>query len=80
MSRYSFDDPHGETTAARQALLDNRCEHGTKRHRTRKRSKKLSAKKKSVAKHVAAVKNAKRRRKAAAALAYWRGDREEYPK
>ncbi len=79
MSRRSFDDPHGETTAARQALLDNRCEHATKRHRVRKRSKKLSAKKKSAIKHASAVNNAKRKRKSDAARAYWRGERPDHP-
>lgn len=80
MSRYSFDDANGTSTAALQALLDNRCEHATKRHRTQKRAKKLSAKKRSAVKHAAEARDAKRRRKSAAALAYWRGETDEHPK
>lgn len=32
MSRRSFDDPHGKSDEARNALLDNRNEHAPKRH------------------------------------------------
>ncbi len=79
MSRKSFDDPHGQSIEARQALLDNRCEHKTKRHRTRKRSKKLSEAKRSRAAHRRAVNDAARRKKLAKARAYWQGKRDEHP-
>lgn len=80
MSRRSFDDdPHGKSDAARQALLDNRNEHAPKRHRTRKRNKALSAKKRSALAHRNSRAAATRARKHAAALAYWRGETPEYP-
>ena len=51
MSRRSFDDPHGNSDEARQALLDNRCENRrTKRHRTRKRSARLNQEKREKSK------------------------------
>ena len=43
MSHRTFNnDPHGISDAARRALLDNRCEHKSKRHRTLGRRKRLS--------------------------------------
>jgi hypothetical protein len=79
VSAKTFDDAHGMSDEARCGLLDNRCEHGSKRHRTRKRMKAVSARKKEQAKHVVAVANARRRRWLAAARAYWEGACNEHP-
>jgi hypothetical protein len=79
VSRRSFDDPHGKSDAARQALLDNRDEHATKRHRTQKRAKALSAAKRERAAHRRAMNDAKRSKKLAAARAYWSG-KGDHPK
>lgn len=79
MSHRTFDDPHGTSLAARQGLLDNRCEHKPKRHRTLGRRRRISAKKKrKVAAKVAAI-DAARRKFKAAARAYWRGERDDHP-
>jgi hypothetical protein len=79
VSHRTFDDPHGTTLEARQGLLDNRCEHGKKRHRTLGRRRRLSAKKKSRIKQVLAVKRAAFQRYKARVRAYWRGDAEAHP-
>ncbi len=77
MSHRSFADPN--SLEARQALLDNRCEHATKRHRVRKRQKALSAAKRARIKHVVGMALAARRRHTAAVRAYWTGQAEEHP-
>jgi len=81
MTLKSFSDPHGNTTEARQALLDRATERShPKRHRTQKRAKVLSKKKRQAAEHKRAVNDARRRHKLAAARSYWRGERDEHPK
>jgi hypothetical protein len=74
----TFDDPN--SIEARQALLDNRCEDSKpKRHRVRKRSKKLAAKKRSRIKHANAVRAAAIAKLRAATRSYWLGLRAEHP-
>jgi hypothetical protein len=51
MSHRTFNDPHGMSDVARQALLDNRSEHKPKRHRTLPRRKRLSKAKRQRIKH-----------------------------
>lgn len=79
MSHRTFDDPHGTTLEARQGLLDNRCEHGPKRHRTLGRRKRMSAKKKSRIKAANAKRLAAFRRHKARIQAYWSGETESHP-
>jgi len=79
MSHRTFDDPHGTSTEARQGLLDNRCEHGPKRHRTKGRRKRISAKKKARIKHANGVRLAAFRKFKDRARAYWRGISEAHP-
>lgn len=79
MSQRSFNDLHGKSSEAREALLHNRCEHKPKNHRTQKRAKALSKKKRQAAAHRRAVNDAARSRKLAAARAYWRGNRDGHP-
>ena len=79
MSHRTFNDPHGKSLEARQGLLDNRCEHKTKRHRTIGRRKRLSAKKKAKIKHDNAIRLAKRRRYNVKVKAYWAGEVLEHP-
>ena len=77
MTHRTFDDPN--SIEARQALLDNRCEHGPKRHRTRRRSKKRAAIKRQRAAHKVAIAGARAERFHAAVRAYWLGEREAHP-
>jgi hypothetical protein len=77
MSHRTFDDPN--SIEARQALLDNRCEHGPKRHRTRRRSKKRAKLKRQQMAHKIVVTAASQRRWHSAVVAYWSGAREEHP-
>lgn len=79
MSRRSFDDPHGKSYAARLALLDNRCEHAPKRHRTQKRAKAIGAAKRRRAAHRRKVNDANRFKWLNAARAYWRGEDVDHP-
>lgn len=79
MSKRCFDDPHGTSDAARQGLLDNRIEHGPKRHRTLKRRKVRAKKKRQAVKHAAAVQKAKRRRFLVQARRYWQGEEVDHP-
>ena len=73
MSLRTFDDPHGIGDRARQGLLDNRCEHGPKRHRTKPRTKRLSkAKRQRIKAHLERC-NAEMRKYRAAVHAYWYG-------
>lgn len=72
MSHRTFDDPHGTSTEARQGLLDNRCEHGPKRHRTKARRKRLSLAKRQRIKHHLEMRAASRRKYMAKVRAYWR--------
>ena len=66
----SFDD--GGSDEARQFLLDRRCERAhPKRHRTRKRAKALSAKKRLKTAHKRAENDRARRKKLEAARKYW---------
>jgi hypothetical protein len=80
MSHRTFNDPHGTSLEARQGLLDNRCEHGPKRHRTLGRRKRLSAKKKAKIKAANAIRLVAFRRWKAKVRAYWSGAAEEHPK
>lgn len=79
MSRRSFNDPHGKSTEAREALLANRCEHKPKNHRTNKRAKALAKKKRQAAAHRRAVNDHARSKKLDAARAYWRGEGDGHP-
>lgn len=79
MSHRTFDDPHGTSDKARQGLLDNRCEHKPKRHRTIGRRKRLSAAKRARIKHHLAVTAARVKRFKAAARAYWAGEADSHP-
>ena len=72
MSHRSFDDP--DSIEARQALLDNRCEHATKRHRVRKRAAQRKAVARRKAKQRLAAAMAGERKFHAAVRAYWSGD------
>lgn len=73
MSLRTFNDPHGTSDRARQALLDNRCEHGPKRHRTMGRKKRISKAKRQRIKHRLAMMAASRTKWLAAVRAYWTG-------
>lgn len=73
MSHRTFNDPHGTSTEARQGLLDNRCEHGPKRHRTKARKKRLSKAKRQRIKHHLAIQKASRIKHVTAVRAYWAG-------
>lgn len=75
MTLKSFDD--GGSDEARQFLLDRRCERlHPKRHRTQKRAKRISAKKRSRIKHKNSVRERAVARYKAAVDAYWRGERD----
>lgn len=74
MSHRDFlHDPHGLTDEARQGLLDNRCEKGPKRHRTKGRTLRRSAAKKRRTLHVLAIQRAQRTRFLDAVRAFWSG-------
>lgn len=74
----SFDDPNSDQ--ARQALLDRRCERlHPKRHRTKKRAKALSARKRRRVQHANAVRAAAIRRYHASVRAYWSGEADGHP-
>lgn len=73
MSHRTFNDPHGTSTEARQGLLDNRCEHGPKRHRTKARKKRLSKAKRQRIKHHLVIQKASRIKHVTAVRAYWAG-------
>ena len=79
MSRLTFNDPHGTSLAARQGLLDNRCEHKSKNHRTLGRRKRLAKKKRDEAKARLILKIAKHRKYTAAVRAYWRYESDNHP-
>ncbi len=75
MSHRTFmNDPHGTSDVARQALLDNRCEHKPKRHGTLKRRKRLSKVKRERIKARLAVQIAARRKYFAKVRAYWQNE------
>jgi hypothetical protein len=74
MSHRTFNDPHGTTDAARQGLLDNRCEHKPKRHRTKARRMRISRAKRQRIKHHLAMQKASRIKHIAAVRAYWTGE------
>lgn len=77
MSHRTFNDPN--SIEARQALLDNRCEHAPKRHRTKPRTKRLAAAKRARIKHTLATQEAAQRRHHAAVRAYWTGETDTHP-
>lgn len=79
MSHRTFNDPHGTSLEARQGLLDNRCEHLPKRHRTIGRRKRMSAAKKAKIKRATAMHLAALWRYKAKARAYWSGETETHP-
>jgi hypothetical protein len=70
MSHRTFNDPH----AARQALLDNRCQHKPKNHRTLARRKRLSKAKRQRVKHHLEMKAASRRKYVARVRSYWNNE------
>ena len=74
MSHKTFDDPHWTSDRARQGLLDNRCEHGPKRHRTKGRRKRMSKAKRQRIKHYLEMKAAARVKWLAKVRAYWRNE------
>lgn len=74
MSHKTFNDPHGTSLEARQGLLDNRCEHGPKRHRTKARGKRLSKAKRQRIKHHLAMQAAARAKHLTKVRAYWRNE------
>jgi hypothetical protein len=76
MSHRTFNDPcqngnHGTSDVARQALLDNRCEHKPKRHRTLARRKRLSKAKRQRVKHHLEMQAATRRKFLIQVRRYW---------
>lgn len=72
MTLKSFDD--GDSDEARQFLLDRRGERNhPKRHRTRKRLKAISEKKREKSARKRAINDAARRKKLEAARLYWAG-------
>jgi hypothetical protein len=78
MALRSYED--ADSIEARQGLLDRACERNhPKRHRTKKRAKRLSAKKKQRVAHKLAIKNAARARHHALVRAYWLGEIENHP-
>jgi len=77
MSHRSFKD--ATSIEARQGLLDNRCEHATKRHRTKARRKRLAAAKRARIKHALAMQEAAQRRYHAAVAMYWQGLIDRHP-
>jgi predicted ATPase len=79
VSHHTFDDPHGTSDRARQALLDNHSEHKLKRHRTLVRRKRISAKKRERIKFNLFMQKRERSRYLAKARAYWRGDADGHP-
>lgn len=79
MAHRTFNDPHGTSLEARQALLDNRCEHLPKRHRTIGRRRRLSKAKKQRIEHQTAERLAAYRALKAKVRAYWRGELDEHP-
>lgn len=78
MGLRSFDDPNSD--AARQCLLDRRCERAhPKRHRTKKRSMKQRAARKAKGLARAAEQRQQRDKILTRAQAYWRGEAQEHP-
>jgi hypothetical protein len=73
MSHRTFNDPHGTSDVARQALLDNRSEHKPKR-RTLARRKRLSKAKRKRIKHHLEMKAASRRKYVAKVRSYWNNE------
>ena len=73
MTLRPFDD--GSSDEARQFLLDRRCERNhPKRHRTRKRAKALSVKKRAKIKHMNATRARRLNAYKSAVRAFWRGE------
>ena len=78
MALQSFDNSNSDE--ARQFLLDRRCERlHPKRHRTQKRAKGLSKKKRAKIKHQAGVRAASFQRFKTAVRAYWSGETDMHP-
>jgi hypothetical protein len=72
MSHRTFNDPSSDD--ARQSLLDNRCEHKPKNHRTLGRRRRLSKEKRQRIKERLAAKVASQRRYNAKVRAYWNNE------
>lgn len=72
MSSRTFNDPQSD--AARQALLDNRCEHKPKRHRTLARRKRMAKAKRQRIKLRLEMKIVARRKHVAKVRAYWQNE------
>jgi hypothetical protein len=79
MSHRTFNDPFQNGDAARQALLDNRCEHKPKRHRTLGRRKRLSKAKRQRIKHHLEMKAASRRKFLIQVRRYWNNEGDHPP-
>lgn len=78
MALRSFDPD--EFDASRQFLLDRRCERNhPKRHRTQKRAKSISAKKRQRSRAKAAFNLAAHRKYHADVVAYWAGRASGHP-
>lgn len=79
MSRLTFNDPYGTSLAARQGLLDNRCEHKSKNHRTLGRRKRIAKAKRQEVKMRVVAKIAAYRKYKASVRAYWRNEIDDHP-
>ena len=78
MTRKSFDKATSDV--ARQALLDNRCGRAhPKRHRTRRRSAQLKARKRRQNEVAQAQQQKAAERFRRAARAYWTGEADTHP-
>jgi len=78
MTLRSFDDANSDE--ARRFLLDRRCERNhPKRHRTKGRTRRLSAAKRQRAAYNRMLAKAARQRWLAAVRAYWAGQRDAHP-
>lgn len=78
MALRAFDN--GNSDAARQFLLDRRCERNhPKRHRTKKRKLRVNAVKRAKARARIAANNRARDAYLQASKAYWSGLSDEHP-
>ena len=77
MAHRTFADPN--SIEARQHLLDNRCEHGPKRHRTKKRKSRHIAAKRVKGVRVQALSAVERMRRLTLMREFWQGERDAHP-
>jgi hypothetical protein len=73
VAHLTFNDPN--SIAARQALLDRRCQKVPKRHRTAKRKSRIAAQKHAASRRKAELNARAVRLRRATARAYWSGER-----